>query len=119
MAVRPCLGAEPSPLSCSDSSCRALLFSSSRVLLLDGSWHHLAVSVSNTPGVAPFEVFVDGESWQPDLSESSGFLWKGLSLGGRLSLGQLEGAHGGESWLSLLGMISSVVSVAGLHWCQG
>lgn len=109
---------EPFALSCSDSACRALLFSGTRVLLLDGSWHHLAVSVSNTPGVAPFEVFVDGETWQPDRSESSGFLWKGLSLGGRLSLGQLEGGHGGESWLSLLGMICSVVSVAGLHWCQ-
>ncbi|KAM3825566.1 uncharacterized protein M6D78_015869 isoform 1-T1 [Vipera latastei] len=76
----------------------ALLFSSSRVLLLDGSWHHLAVSVSNTPGVAPCQVFVDGESRQADLSESSGFLWKGLSLGGRLSLGQLEGGHGGTSF---------------------
>ncbi|XP_034292173.1 uncharacterized protein LOC117676650 isoform X1 [Pantherophis guttatus] len=76
----------------------ALLFSGTRVLLLDGSWHHLAVSVTNTPGVAPFKVFVDGETWQPDVSESGGFLWKGLSLGGRLSLGQLEGGHGGASF---------------------
>ncbi|XP_070614476.1 uncharacterized protein [Erythrolamprus reginae] len=76
----------------------ALLFSGTRVLLLDGSWHHLAVSVTNAPGVAPFEVFVDGEAWQPDVSEGGGFLWKGLSLGGSLSLGKLEGGHGGPSF---------------------
>ncbi|XP_025022899.1 uncharacterized protein LOC103051028 [Python bivittatus] len=76
----------------------AVLFSSTRVFLLDGSWHHVAVSVSNTPSVPPFEVFVDGEAWEPEASESTGFLWKGLSLGGRLSVGQLEVGHGGASF---------------------
>ncbi|KAH0615634.1 hypothetical protein JD844_005095 [Phrynosoma platyrhinos] len=67
------------------------MFSSTRAFLLDGSWHHLSISVSNTPGLPPFEVFVDGEPWEPySAASTSVFLWRGLSLGGKLSVGQLE-----------------------------
>ncbi|XP_062815164.1 uncharacterized protein LOC103281621 isoform X2 [Anolis carolinensis] len=69
----------------------ATLFSGTRGFLLDGSWHHLVVSVSNAPGWPPFMVFVDGEPWEPYFTApASVFLWRGLALGGRLSVGQLE-----------------------------
>lgn len=58
--------------------------------LLDGAWHHVAVSVSSALGVSPFEVFVDGEPWEPGYAEFSSFLRKGLPLGGALSVGRLE-----------------------------
>ncbi|XP_063172088.1 uncharacterized protein LOC134506037 isoform X2 [Candoia aspera] len=76
----------------------AVLFRGTRVSLLDGSWHHVAVSVSSSLGIPPFEVFVDGETWEPDVSESSSFLWKGLSLGGQLSVGQLQVGPRGTSF---------------------
>ncbi|XP_077162736.1 uncharacterized protein LOC143822031 [Paroedura picta] len=68
----------------------ALMFSSTSGHLLDGLWHHVAVSVSSTPGVVPFQVFVDGESWEPDYADSTSFLHKGLPLGGTLSVGKLD-----------------------------
>ncbi|XP_042334607.1 uncharacterized protein LOC121936433 [Sceloporus undulatus] len=75
------------------------MFSSTHGFLLDGSWHHLAVSVSNTPGLPPFEVFVDGEPWEPySATSASIFLWRGLSLGGKLSVGQLEVDSRGTSF---------------------
>ncbi|XP_061460446.1 uncharacterized protein LOC133373965 [Rhineura floridana] len=77
----------------------AVMFRGQSEFLLDGFWHHVAVSVSSTLGVPPFEVFVDGELWEPHLAEgSNSFLQKGLSLGGKLSVGQLEVDNRGTSF---------------------
>lgn len=65
-------------------------------LLLDGSWHHLAVSISSDPSARPYRVFIDGEPWEPDFVDSAWFLRKGLAVGGALNVGQLEIVDKGE-----------------------
>lgn len=75
------------------------MFSGTQGSLLDGSWHHVAVSVSSAPGYPSFKVFVDGFLWEPHCAESSSFLRKGLSLGGKLIIGQLEVGSRGKSLL--------------------
>uniref|UniRef100_UPI00109EED03 uncharacterized protein LOC114585878 n=1 Tax=Podarcis muralis TaxID=64176 RepID=UPI00109EED03 len=76
----------------------SVMFSGTQGSLLDGSWHHVAVSVSSAPGLPAFKVFVDGFLWEPHFAESSSFLRKGLSLGGKLVIGQLEVGSRGTSF---------------------
>ncbi|XP_044848575.1 uncharacterized protein LOC123352472 isoform X7 [Mauremys mutica] len=57
-------------------------------LLLDGSWHHLAISISSDLSASPYMVFIDGEPWEPDFADSAGFLRKGLAVGGVWNVGQ-------------------------------
>ncbi|KAJ7308064.1 hypothetical protein JRQ81_008568 [Phrynocephalus forsythii] len=77
----------------------ATMFREIRGNLLDGSWHHLAVSVSSAPGLPPVQVFVDGEPWEPSSAGAGSRFWKkGLSLGGTLSVGQLERDGRGTSF---------------------
>ncbi|KAJ6652004.1 hypothetical protein lerEdw1_015829 [Lerista edwardsae] len=84
----------------------ATLFRGPHGSLLDGAWHHVAVSVSGALGVLPFEVFVDGEPWEPGYAEFTSFLRKGLPLGGTLSVGQLEVNGRGTSFY--VGVLSEV-----------
>nr|XP_032628763.1 uncharacterized protein LOC116820418 [Chelonoidis abingdonii] len=65
-------------------------------LLLDGSWHHLAISISSDLSTSPYMVFIDGEPWEPDFADGAWFLWKGLAVGGVWNVGQPEiGDKGG------------------------
>ncbi|XP_078238759.1 uncharacterized protein LOC110087453 [Pogona vitticeps] len=69
----------------------AVMFRETRGALLDGSWHHVAISVSTAPNPLPVQVFVDGEPWDPSSAGGGRRSWKkGLPLGGTLCVGQLE-----------------------------
>ncbi|CAM4664497.1 unnamed protein product [Caretta caretta] len=68
----------------------AMVLSGTTGLLLDGSWHHLAISISSDLSASPYMVFIDGEPWEPDIADSAWFLWKGLAVGGVWNVGQPE-----------------------------
>ncbi|EMP26429.1 Sushi, von Willebrand factor type A, EGF and pentraxin domain-containing protein 1 [Chelonia mydas] len=68
----------------------AVILSGTTGLLLDGSWHHLAISISSDLSASPYMVFIDGEPWEPDFADSAWFLWKGLAVGGEWNVGQPE-----------------------------
>lgn len=76
---------------------RAVMLRGTTGFVLDGAWHHIAISVSNSPSTSPYMVFIDGEPWDPDLADSAWFLKKGISVGGALNLGWLESMGEGES----------------------
>ncbi|XP_053138655.1 uncharacterized protein LOC128339115 isoform X2 [Hemicordylus capensis] len=75
-----------------------VLFSSTRGSLLDGAWHHVAVSVSSAPWALPSALFVDGKPWALHRAKHANVLPKGLSLGGKMSIGQLEVDSRGTSF---------------------
>ncbi|XP_075761763.1 uncharacterized protein LOC112547246 isoform X2 [Pelodiscus sinensis] len=68
-------------------------------LLLDGSWHHLAIAISSDPAASPYLVLIDGEPWEPDFAASARFLQRGLVAGGELTLGCREAVDEGGSAL--------------------
>ncbi|XP_030062659.1 uncharacterized protein LOC115472509 [Microcaecilia unicolor] len=60
------------------------------IYLLDGSWHHIVLMLSNAPSSEPYSVYIDGLRWIPTDANYGRFQHKGVSIGGSLVLGHLE-----------------------------